>query len=78
MWTDTKMPYIWDGNPRIRLDVGPVLVNGTSSPCGKNREDSSTDYPQEQPFSHPIHILEMPRNPVHIWGYRFMSIFGQS
>lgn len=78
VWIEVKKPYMWDNDPRISLDVGPVPVNGTSSPCGKNREDSSTDYPQEQLLFHPIHILEMPKIPIHIWGYRLMNIFGQA
>jgi hypothetical protein len=78
VWIESKKPYMWDADPRVRLDVGPAPVNGTSSLCGKNREHSSTDLSTERTLSHPIHILETLKITVHIWGYSFVDIFGQS
>jgi len=68
---------MWDDNPRLRLDVRLIPVNGTGSGCGKNREDSSTDLSTARMLSHPIHILETPKIIVHIWGCTLMGIFGR-
>ena len=78
VWIESKQPHMWDDNPGLRLDVGLVRVNGTDSACGKNRQVSSTDLSTERTLSHPIHILETLKITVHIWGYSFVGIFGQS
>jgi hypothetical protein len=74
VWIESKKPYMWDDAPRLRLDVGCFLLNGTGSPCGKNRKDSSTDLSTEKTFFNPIHILETPKSTIHIWGGSFMDI----
>ena len=74
VWIESKQPHMWDDNPGLRLDVGLVSVNGNDSACGKNREDSSTDLSTERTLSHPIHILETPKNTVHIWGSTLIDI----
>jgi hypothetical protein len=76
VWIESKKPYMWDHELGLRLDVGLAPLNGNSPPCGKNQADSSTDLSTERTFSHPIHILETPKIDVHIWGYRFIDIFG--
>lgn len=78
MWIDTNKPHMWDMASRLRLDVGLIPLNGTSTPCGENREDLSTCFPQDHPFSHPIHILERLAHLAHIWGYGFLSLILQN
>src|SRR6266542_23027 len=66
---------MWEGEPRFPLDVGVATVNGTNSPCGENRGNSSTELSTGGSGSCPIHILEFHPGHAHIWGYRFMDIF---
>lgn len=42
MWIELEKPQMWDAKPRSGPDVGTDPVNGTSSPCGENRQNSST------------------------------------
>ena len=77
MWIESKQPHMWHDDPRPRLDVGLAPANGTSSPCGKNPEASSTDLSTGGTLSHPIHILETPKLTVHIWGSDFADISRQ-
>jgi hypothetical protein len=50
--------HMWDEVTRLSLDVRSVPVIGTSSPCGRNLENSSTRYPQKLSIFPLIHILE--------------------
>src|SRR6266540_2110147 len=66
---------MWEGVPRFPLDVRVATVIGTSSPCGENRGNSSTELSTGRTGSHPIHILEFRPGHAHIWGSGFMDIF---
>ena len=65
-----------ESHSRIVLDVRLNPTRPTSFLCGKNRKNLFTDYPQNKPASHQIHILEIPKTAAHIWGYISSPISG--
>ena len=77
MWKETGKPYGWEARLRYPPDVRPATVIGTGfpcSPCGENRNKSSTRYPQEGARFGSVHILEKLRSGAHMWGRRLGEI----
>jgi hypothetical protein len=65
---------MWEDEPRLGPHLGFGAANRIVSPCGKIRQNLSTDNPQGNPFFNPFHILERVTIPAHIWGYKNLDI----
>lgn len=70
MWIEAEIPCRWDEAGRFTPDVGSVPVIGTSPPCGKKREKSSTRLSTGkgnlQPNPH-LGEIQMGRLYVGVW-----------
>lgn len=75
MWIDMNHPHPWEVGCLAGQMLGLDRTIGVGPPVERFGKTHPQVYPQKEPLSSPIHILEKAEIPAHIWGEEFGEIF---